>query len=55
MFSGLSRGYAIVSVDYRLSGEALYPAAISDVQSAIRYIRANAKTYNLDSDRIALW
>lgn len=55
MFTWLDRGYAIVSVDYRLSGEAKYPGAIDDIQSAIKYIKQNANTYNLDPDRIVLW
>ncbi|MFJ7738736.1 alpha/beta hydrolase fold domain-containing protein [Lysinibacillus sp. NPDC097287] len=52
---GVEHGYAVVSVDYRLSGEAVFPAAISDVKAAIRYIKANAEKYNLDPDKIAVW
>jgi acetyl esterase/lipase len=53
--SGLERGYAVVAVNYRLSGEAEFPAQINDIKAAIRYIRANASNYNLDPDRIATW
>jgi acetyl esterase/lipase len=53
--AALTSGYAVVSVNYRLSGEALFPAAINDVKAAIRYIRANAETYNINGDKIALW
>lgn len=48
-------GYAVASVNYRLSGEAPYPAAVEDVKAAVRWLRANAATYNLDPDRFAAW
>jgi len=48
------RGYAAVTVSYRLSGEALYPAAIHDVRAAVRWVRTNATAYHLDPQRIAL-
>ena len=51
----LAQGYAVVSVNYRLSSEAIFPAAINDVKAAIRFIRANADTYHIDGDKIALW
>ncbi len=50
---GLQRGYAVVGVDYRLSGEALFPAGLQDVKAAIRWLRANRAQYHLDGDRIA--
>lgn len=49
------RGYIGVSVEYRLSSEALFPAQIEDVKCAIRFLRANAKKYNLDPKRIGVW
>ena len=51
----LSRGYALVSVEYRLSGEAIWPAQIEDCKAAVRWTRANAKAYGLDRDRIGAW
>ena len=51
----LSHGYAVVSVDYRKSSEAVFPAALSDVKAAVRFVRANAATYRLDAERIAVW
>ena len=51
----IDNGYAVVAVDYRKSGEASFPGALSDVKAAIRYIKANAKTYSFDSNRIAIW
>ena len=51
----LSRGYGLVSVEYRLSGEAIFPAAIGDVKAAFRWVRANASTYGFDPARIGAW
>jgi len=50
---GIERGYAVVSVNYRLSGEAIFPAAVQDVKAAVRWIRANQAQYHLDGNRIA--
>ncbi len=50
-----SGDYAGVSVGYRLSQEAKWPAQIHDCKAAIRWIRANAKKHGLDADRIAVW
>ena len=47
--------YAGVSVGYRLTGEAIWPAQIHDCKAAIRFIRAQAKKYNLDPEKIAVW
>ena len=55
MLQGLNHGYAVVTVDYRLSDEAKFPAAINDAKAAIRFIRINAAQYNLNPDKIALW
>lgn len=46
--------YAGVSVGYRLTNEAIWPAQIHDCKAAIRWIRANARKYNLDPDRIGV-
>ncbi len=51
----LSRGYALVSVEYRLSGEAIWPAQIEDCKAAVRWTRANAGKYGLDPNRIGAW
>ncbi len=55
MLQGVNYGYAVVSINYRLSGEATFPAAVNDCKAAIRFIKANAATYNLDAERIAVW
>jgi acetyl esterase/lipase len=51
----LDEGYAVASVNYRLSGEATFPAAAQDVKAAVRYLRANATSLGLDPDRFAAW
>ncbi|MGC4232075.1 MAG: alpha/beta hydrolase [Niabella sp.] len=53
--NGLKRGYAVVCVNYRLSGEAVFPAQILDVKTAIRWVKAHAREYDLDTARIAVW
>lgn len=53
--ASVANGYAVVSVDYRKSNEASFPAALSDVKAAVRFVRANAAEYNFDADHIAVW
>jgi acetyl esterase/lipase len=55
MLEGIKRGYAVVSINYRLSGEAIFPAQIYDVKAAVRWIRANAKQFKLNPEKIAAW
>ncbi len=50
----LDKGYAVASINYRLSQDALFPAQIEDCKAAIRWLRANAKKYNLDPDRVGV-
>ena len=50
---GLERGYAVVSVNYRLSGEAIFPAGLQDIKASIRWLKANSEQYHLDGNRIA--
>jgi acetyl esterase/lipase len=49
-----ARGYAVASIDYRLSGVAKFPALVVDAKAAIRWLRANAAQYNLKADRIVV-
>lgn len=51
----IGRGYAVVTLNYRLSSEGIFPAQIIDCKSAVRWLRANARKYNLDSKHIAAW
>ena len=55
MLEGLKRGYAVVSINYRLSWEAKFPALIQDAKAAVRWVLANAAIYHFDPQRIAAW
>jgi len=48
-------GYAVVSINYRLSHQALFPAQIYDCKAAIRWIRANAAKYGFKAQQIGAW
>ncbi len=50
-----SRGYFGATIEYRLSGEARFPAQIEDCKAAIRFLRSKAKEYGIDPDRIGAW
>jgi acetyl esterase/lipase len=49
------KGYVVASVEYRLSSEAKFPAAIQDVKSAIKWMRANATRYSVDPQKTIVW
>jgi acetyl esterase/lipase len=51
----LGNGFAMASIDYRLSQEAIFPAQIEDCKAAIRWLRANASHYNSDPDHLGAW
>lgn len=53
-FGFCQQGYATASLSYRVSTEAPFPAQIEDIKAAIRWIRANAGTYNIDPNRIGV-
>ena len=55
MLCSLERGYVVVSVEYRKSAEARFPAALYDAKAAIRFLKANAGFYRLDASRIGVW
>lgn len=48
------RGFVTVSISYRLSGEAKFPAAIQDCKAAVRFLRANAAKYGVDPKAIGV-
>lgn len=50
-----AKGYIVVTADYRLSTEALYPAAVNDLKTAIKWMRDKSGTYRIDKDKIAVW
>lgn len=51
----LERGYAVASINYRLSQHAQFPAQIEDCKAAIRWLRANAARYGYDPEKIGVW
>jgi acetyl esterase/lipase len=51
----VEHGFAVASVNYRLTQQAIFPAQIHDCKAAIRWLRANAKRYGLDPKRIGAW
>jgi acetyl esterase/lipase len=55
MLEGLQRGYAVVSINYRMSDETTAPKLINDVKAAIRWVRANAQKYKMNANKIAVW
>ncbi|HWD66768.1 MAG TPA: alpha/beta hydrolase [Caulobacteraceae bacterium] len=50
-----ARGYAVASVEYRLSGEARFPAQIQDVKGAISWLRSRSTNYGIDPARVMTW
>jgi acetyl esterase/lipase len=48
------RGFVIASVEYRLANEAPFPGAIIDIKAAIRYLRANAKRYSINTEKFGV-
>jgi acetyl esterase/lipase len=50
-----STGCAMASIEYRLSGQALFPAQLHDVRAAIRFLRARAEEYGLDPRAVGVW
>lgn len=53
--SFVSKGYVVASISYRLSQVARFPAQIQDCKAAIRWLRANAKKYQIDPKRVGVW
>jgi acetyl esterase/lipase len=51
----IADGYAVASIEYRLSGEAKWPSQVFDCKAAIRWLRANASKYNIDPAHVGVW
>lgn len=51
----LEQGYAVASLNYRLSQHAVFPAQIQDVKAAVRWLRARASAFNLNPDAFGVW
>lgn len=50
-----TKGFAVASMNYRLSQHAVFPAQINDCKAAVRWLRANSEKYGLDSKHIGAW
>ncbi len=50
-----AKGYAVASINYRLSQHAIFPAQIEDCKAAIRWLRANAAQHHIDPDHVGVW
>jgi acetyl esterase/lipase len=50
-----AKDYVVASVNYRLAGEAHFPAAVQDVKSALRWLRTHASEYDIDTTRVMVW
>jgi len=50
-----AHGYVVASVNYRLRGEARFPAQVKDAKAALAFLRANAATYRIDPARVVVW
>jgi acetyl esterase/lipase len=48
-------GWAAATINYRLSGEARFPAGVQDAEASVRWLRAHAAQYGLDPNRFATW
>ncbi len=51
----LEEGFAVASINYRLTQHAIFPAQIHDCKSAIKFLRTKAEEYHFDADRIGVW
>jgi acetyl esterase/lipase len=51
---GIRRGYVVASIEYRMSREAKFPAAVLDVREAIRFLKGHAADYHFDPERIGM-
>ncbi len=51
----LDEGFSVASVNYRLSGEASFPAQIIDCKAAIRWLRKHADEHNIDGSKFGVW
>ena len=50
----VEQGFVCISIDYRLSGEATFPAAVEDCKCAVRWLKAHAEEYNVNPERIGV-
>jgi acetyl esterase/lipase len=50
-----AEGFVVASLEYRLTGEAPFPAQLQDARAAIRFLKANAAKYGIDPARVGVW
>lgn len=50
----VERGYAVANIDYRLAPKSIWPAQVEDAKAAVRWLRANARRFDLDPWRIGV-
>jgi acetyl esterase/lipase len=50
-----AEGFVVASVEYRLAGEAPFPAALQDLRAALRFLKGNAAKYRIDAAKVAVW
>lgn len=55
MLSGLSKGYGVISVNYRLAPEVTFPEPVKDIKQAIRFIKAHAGEWGVNPEKLAVW
>ncbi len=51
----LDKGYAVASLEYRLTDVAIFPAQVEDCKAAVRWLRAHAQEHGYNADKIAVW
>ncbi|PWV99376.1 acetyl esterase/lipase [Paenibacillus cellulosilyticus] len=51
----VDHGYAVASISYRLSTEAVFPAQVLDCRDAIIHLKNHADAYGIDPDRVGVW
>ncbi len=51
----VDHGYAVASINYRLSQQAIFPAQIIDCKAAIRWLRAHQQKYRINANKIGVW
>ncbi|MFM5931938.1 MAG: alpha/beta hydrolase fold domain-containing protein [Novosphingobium sp.] len=50
-----AEGFVVASLEYRLSGDARFPAQIQDAKASLRFLRDNAARYRIDPTRVGIW
>lgn len=55
MLTGLRRGFAVIGLNYRLSGECRFPEPVRDIKRAIRFIKAHGEEWGICTERLILW